>query len=82
MKGRKGIILTIIWNIIIGFIGSIVVITAFISNDKLIGIRWIEIAIIIGTIYACIRWFKNEIDYLKSEIKKLKENVNRKEITK
>ena len=82
MKGRKGIILTIIWNIIIGFIGSIIVITAFISNDKLIGIRWIGIAIIIGTIYACIRWFKNEIDYLKSEIKKIKENVNRKEITK
>lgn len=81
MKGRKSIILTILWNIIIGFIGSIIVITAFISKDKLIEIRWVGIAIIIGTIYAWIRWFKNEIDYLKSEVKKLKENVNRKETT-
>lgn len=82
MKGRKSIILTIIWNIIIGFIGSVIVITAFISKDKLVEIRWIGISIIIGTIYAWIRWFKNEIDYLKSEIKKLKENVNREETIK
>jgi len=82
MKGRNSIIFCIFWNFIIGFIISIIIITAFISKDKFIEFKWFICAIILGIVYVCIRWLKNEIDYLKSEVNKLKENGNRKETTK
>ena len=82
MKGRNSILFSIFWDFIIGFISSTILITTFISKDKLVEFEWVGGAIILGIIYAWIKWFKNEIDYLKSEIKKLKENANRKEIIK
>jgi len=64
------------------FISSTILITSFISKDKLVEFRWVCGAIILGIAYAWIKWFKNEINYLKNEVKKLKENVNREEIIK
>jgi len=78
MKGRNSILFSIFWDFIIGFISSTILITAFISKDKLVEFGWVGGAIILGIIYAWIKWFKNEIDYLKNEVKKLKENANRK----
>jgi hypothetical protein len=82
MKGRNSILFSIFWNFIIGLITSIIIITAFISKNKVVEFEWFGGAIILGIIYAWIRWLKNEIDYLKSEINKLKENGNREETTK
>lgn len=82
MKGRNSIIFSIFWNFIIGFIISTIIITAFISKDKFVEFEWFSCAIILGIIYAWIKWLKNEIDYLKSEVNKLKDNGNRKETTK
>lgn len=77
MKGRNSIIFSIFWNFIIGLIISIIIITTFISKNKVIEFEWFGGAIILGIVYAWIRWLKNEIDYLKNEVNKLKENGNR-----
>lgn len=82
MKGRNSIKFSILWDLVIGFISSTILITAFVSRDKFIEFEWIGCAIILSIIYAWIKWFKNEIDYLKEEINKLKENAYRKKITK
>ena len=73
MKGRNSIKFNIFWNLIIGFIISTVIVTAFISKDKLIELEWVGISLGIGSAYACCKWTKNEIDYLKNEVNKLKE---------
>ena len=80
MKGRNSLKFSMLWNFIIGISFATVIITAFISKDKFIEFEWLGIAIIVGCIYSFCKWTKNEIDYLKNEVKKLKENVNRKEI--
>jgi len=80
MKGRNSIQFSIIWDLIIGILFATVIITAFFSKDKFIEFEWLGIAIAIGCAYACCKWTKNEIDYLKEEVKKLKEkNGDRKE---
>ena len=73
MKGRNSIKFNIFWNLIIGFIISTVIVTAFISKDKLIELEWVGISLGIGSAYAFCKWAKNEIDYLKNEVNKLKE---------
>lgn len=82
MKGKNSLKFSMIWDFIIGILFATVIITAFISKDKFIEFEWLGIAIAIGSIYSFCKWTKNEIDYLKSEIKKLKENANRKKIIK
>lgn len=80
MKGRNSIQFSIIWDLIIGILFATVIITAFFSKDKFVEFEWLGIAIAIGCGYACCKWTKNEIDYLKEEVKKLKEkNGDRKE---
>lgn len=74
MKGRNSIIFSILWDFIIGFIISTIIITAFISKNKFIEFEWFSGTIIIGIMYAWCKWSKNEIDYLKNEVNKLKEN--------
>lgn len=76
MKGRNSIKFNIFWDLIIGFIISTVIVTAFISKDKLIELEWVGISLGIGSAYACCKWAKNEIDYLKTEVNKLKEKLN------
>ena len=80
MKGKNSLRFSIIWDLIIGILFATIIITAFISKDKFIEFEWLGIAIGIGVAYSCCKWTKNEIDYLKEEIKKLKENGYRKEI--
>ena len=74
MKGRNSIIFNILWDFIIGFIISTIIITAFISKNKFIEFEWLSGTIIIGIAYAWIKWLKNEINYLKNEVNKLKES--------
>ena len=74
MKGRNSIIFSILWDFIIGFIIATIIITAFISKNKFVEFEWFGGTIIIGIMYAWCKWSKNEIDYLKNEVNKLKEN--------
>jgi len=81
MKGKNSLRFSIIWDLIIGILFAAIIITAFISKDKFVEFEWFGVAIAVGCAYSCCKWTKNEIDYLKEEVKKLKENGNRKEIT-
>lgn len=76
MKGRNSIKFSIFWNLIIGFISSSIIITAFISKDKLVECEWFGVAIIAGILFAYFKYILNELNYLKEEIKKLKEKYN------
>jgi len=81
MKGKNSLRFSIIWDLIIGILFATIIITTFISKDKFVEFEWFGVAIAVGCAYSCCKWTKNEIDYLKEEVKKLKENGNRKEIT-
>ena len=77
MKGKNSLKFSLIWDFIIGVLFATIISTAFFSKDKFVEFELVGIAIGLGLAYFCCKWTKNEIDYLKEEIKKLKENGNR-----